>query len=497
MKDRYILAVDQGTSATKTIIFDSLGQIAARASAPLASSFPRPGFVEQDPEAIFRSVLESVGACLDSFRGRVSDDFSAIVACGISNQRETFILWDRKGIPLAPAVVWQCKRSVDICERLRSSGMGEEISERTGLLIDPYFSATKIIWLTENESHVRREIDAGRAFFGTVDAWLAFRLTRGQTYATDHTNASRTLLFNITKLDWDGRLLAEWHLEGLRLPEVHPSSHRYGETDFEGRLPSPIPISAMIGDSHAAAFGEMCLTPGTAKATMGTGSSIMMNVGQQRRAVRGALVSTICFSLKDRVDYALEGIVVSCGATIAWLRDQLGMLAESRDSESMARAVPDNGGVYLVPAFSGLGAPWWRMDLRAAIVGLTFGSTKNHIVRAALESIPYQIAEVIAAMEADSMVKLTELKVDGGITENGFVMQLLADLLPAAVVCNEIEDVSALGTAMLAGLETGLFRDLAAFTDFQRAPRRFTAGLKSSGAKKCQRQWKKAVTTLL
>jgi glycerol kinase len=394
-------------------------------------------------------------------------------------------------------VVWQCRRSVEICERLRSSGLGEEIRERTGLLIDPYFSATKIIWLAENERRVRREIDAGRAFFGTVDAWLAFRLTGGQTYATDHTNASRTLLFNITQLDWDRRLLAEWHLEGLRLPEVHPSSHRYGETDFDGRLPAPIPISAMIGDSHAAAFGEQCLTPGTAKATMGTGSSIMMNVGQQRRSAQGAMVSTICFSLRDRVDYALEGIIVSCGATIAWLRDQLGMLAESRDSESMARNVPDNGGVYLVPAFSGLGAPWWRMDLRAAILGLTFSSTKNHIVRAALESIPYQIAEVIAAMEADSLVKLTELKVDGGLTENGFVMQFLADLLPAAVVCNGVEDVSALGAAGLAGLEAGLYPDLEALARFTNAPRRFTAGIQSTGAKKCQVQWKKAVTTLL
>jgi glycerol kinase len=497
MKDRYILAIDQGTSATKTVIFDSAGQIAARASASLASSFPRPGFVEQDPEAIYRSVLDSVGSCLDSFRGRISDDFSRILACGISNQRETFILWDRKGTPLAPAVVWQCKRSVDICERLRSSGIGEEIRERTGLLIDPYFSATKLIWLAENERRVRKEIDSGRAFFGTVDAWLAFRLTGGKTHATDHTNASRTLLFNITQLDWDRRLLAEWHLEGLRLPEVHPSSYFYGETDFDGLLPTSIPISAMIGDSHAAAFGEQCLTPGTAKATMGTGSSIMMNVGQRRLAAHGAMVSTICFSMKDRVDYALEGIVVSCGATIAWLRDQLGMLVESRDSESMAREVPDNGGVYLVPAFSGLGAPWWKMDLRAAIMGLTFGSTKNHIVRAALESIPYQIAEVIAAMEADSLVRLTELKVDGGITENNFVMQFLADLLPADVVSNGVEDVSALGAAGLAGLEAGLYPDLDALAGFRRAPRRFTAGPQSADAKKCQREWKKAVTKLL
>ena len=380
---------------------------------------------------------------------------------------------------------------------MRSSGIETEIRERTGLLIDPYFSATKLMWLAENDPRVRKEIDAGRVFFGTVDAWLAFRLTGGKTHATDHTNASRTLLFNITQLDWDKRLLAEWHLEGLRLPEVHPSSHHYGETDFDGLLPHPIPIAAMIGDSHAAAFGEQCFAPGTAKATLGTGSSIMMNVGQRSRAAQGAMVSTICFSMKDRVDYALEGIVVSCGATIAWLRDQLGLLAESRDSELMARDVPDNGGVYLVPAFSGLGAPWWRMDLRAAILGLTFGSTKNHIVRSALESIPYQIAEVIAAMEAHSSVALTELRVDGGITENNFVMQFLADLVSADVVSNGVEDVSALGAAALAGLEVGLYPDLDAVAGFKRTPRRFTAGLKSADAKKCQREWKKAVTKLL
>jgi len=253
----------------------------------------------------------------------------------------------------------------------------------------------------------------------------------------------------------------------------------------------------MIGDSHAATFGEQCLAPGTTKATLGTGSSIMMNVGQRSRAAQGAMVSTICFSMKDRVDYALEGIVVSCGATIAWLRDQVGVLAESRDSESMEREVADNGGVYLVPAFSGLGAPWWRMDLRAAILGLTFGSTKNHIVRSALESIPYQIAEVIVAMEADSSVRLTELRVDGGITENDFVMQFLADLLSADVGSNGVEDVSALGAASLAGLEVGLYPDLDALAGFKRTPRRFTAGLQSADAKKCQREWKKAVTKLL
>ncbi len=492
----HILAIDQGTSGTKAVIFDSLGRIAVRATAALASSFPRPGFVEQDPEAIFQNVLESLRQALARFEAEGGDP-KTIVCCGISNQRETFLLWDESGAPLTPAVVWQCKRSVEICNRLRASGIGEEVRTRTGLIIDPYFSATKLIWLAENDPAIRRAITSGAAMFGTIDTWLLYLLTQGRSYATDHTNASRTLLFNIHELAWDRRLLAEWNLSSLRLPDVHPSAYAFGESDFGGALPRPIPITAMIGDSHAAAFGEGCFSAGTAKATMGTGSSILMNVGPHRIDSMGGMVSTICWSKRGRVDYALEGIIVSCGATIKWLRDSLGLFAESRDTEAMALSVPDNAGVYLVPAFSGMGAPWWRMDLRAAIMGMTFTTTRNHIVRAALESIPYQIADVIASMESDGGVKLFELKVDGGITANGFVMQLLADVLGVDVVNIGIEEVSALGAACLAGLEAGVFGGLGELQSLPQEPRRFTAGPACTTAKRCHEEWKKTVMKLL
>ncbi len=460
MSSTFILAVDQGTSGTKAIVFDRAGRLVAKATEPLASSFPSPGFVEQDPVEIYRNVLASVKACLDQFRANVSDDLTQIVTCGISNQRETFCLWEASGTPLCNAIVWQCKRSVEICDRLKNSGIEEEVAKRTGLIIDPYFSGTKLLWLCEYEPRVRKAIDAGQALFGTVDTWLLYKLTGGSSFLTDYTNASRTLFFNIDQLRWDQDLLSQFKLQGLKLPEARPSSFLYGASDFEGLLPQEIPISAMIGDSHAAAFGEGCFSPGTAKATLGTGCSILLNTGSQRIASTTGMVTTICWSTADRVDYALEGIIVTCGATINWLRDNLGLFAESRDTEAMARSVPDTNGAYLVPAFSGLGAPHWLMDLRAAIVGLTFGCDRNHIVRAALESIPYQIKDVIAAMEQDSGIPLQQLRVDGGISANRFVMQFLADLLQTQVVNIGMQDVSALGAAYMAGLQQGVFTDI-------------------------------------
>lgn len=492
----HMLAIDQGTSGTKAVIFDSTGGIAARATAPLASSFPRPGFVEQDPEAILSSVREALRLALAAFQAEGGDP-SSIACCGISNQRETFLLWDEAGVPLAPAIVWQCKRSVEICNRLRACGMGDEVRSRTGLVIDPYFSATKLIWLAENDPEVGRAIHAGAALFGTIDTWLLYRLSEGRSYATDHTNASRTLLFNIDELAWDQQLLSQWDLASLRLPDVHPSSFAFGESDFAGALPRAIPITAMIGDSHAAAVGEGCFSAGAAKATLGTGCSILMNVGPHRTDSRAGMVATPCWSMRGRVDYALEGIIVTCGAAITWLRDSLGLFAESRDTEAMARAVPDSAGVHLVPAFSGMGAPWWRMDLRASISGLTLATTRDHIVRAALESIPYQIADVIASMESDARVRLSELKVDGGITANGFVMQLLADLLGVDVVNVGIEEVSALGAACLAGLEAGIFGGIEDVESLPRKPRRFTAGEGSARARKDHEEWRKTVTRLL
>jgi len=461
MPEDYIFAIDQGTSGTKAVIFDSRGQIVVKAGAELQSVYPQVGFVEQSPEEIYQNVLNAARLCVQKFAEKVTRDLSQIKCCGISNQRETLILWDQNGRPLYNAIVWLCKRSVYICERLQKSGMENEINKRTGLIFDPYFSGTKVMWLYENNQLLRETIQKGEALFGTVDSWLLYKLTKGKSYYTDFTNASRTLFFNINELAWDPYLLSFFGLENLNLPEPRPSSFNYGEADFEGLFPKPIPVTGMIGDSHAAAFGEGCFFPGSAKVTMGTGSSILMNTGPKIINSQNGMVSTICWSIQDRTDYALEGIIVSCGATIKWLRDQLGLIENAGETEKMAAAVESNNGVYLVPAFSGLGAPHWKMDAKAVITGLTFGCDKNHIVRAALESIPYQIKDVITAMEKDSGIKLAELMADGGITANRFVMSFLADLLDTNVKNIGMEEVSALGAAYMAGLGAGIYKSIA------------------------------------
>jgi len=497
MNTPYILAIDQGTSGTKAVVFDAEGRIVAKATEPLKSHFPRPGFVEQNPLEIHANVLAAVRACLKEFRQATSKALDAITACGISNQRETFVLWDESGEPLCNAVVWQCKRSVDICDRLKGSALEGEIRQRTGLIIDPYFSGTKLLWLRENDPMIEKAIRAGKACFGTVDTWLLYKLTGGRSYLTDHTNASRTLLFSIDELQWDSRLLEQFGLQDLRLPEAKPSSFDYGTTDFDGALPTSIPISAMIGDSHAAAFGEGCFSPGTAKATLGTGCSMLLNTGSKRIEPAGGTVATICWSVPGRVDYALEGIIVTCGATIVWLRDQLGLFAESAETEKMALSVEDNGGVYFIPAFSGLGAPYWRMDLRAAILGLTLGSDRRHVARAALESIPYQIRDVMTAMEQDSGIQLRQLKADGGITANAFVMQFLTDLLGVDVVNIGIPDVSALGAACLAGLQQGIFKDVEQLEQLHVARRTYSPAADTQNVHAWYKGWKQAVQQLL
>ncbi|GAA4730203.1 FGGY family carbohydrate kinase [Flavisolibacter ginsenosidimutans] len=459
MNNSYILAIDQGTSSTKTIVFDAEGKAAARASEPLKTFFKDDGFVEQDPEDIYQNVLASVEKCLSEFEAkRFSID--DIKACGLSNQRETFVLWDEAGKPLHNAVVWQCKRSVSVCERLKKEGLQSLLQSKTGLLIDPYFSGSKVVWLYENNAVVKQAIDDGKAYFGTVDSWLLFKLTGGKNYLTDYTNASRTLFFNLNDLAWDKELLDGFGLSNLNLPKPQPSSSSFGYTDFNGLLNQPVAITAMIGDSHSAAFGEGCFTAGTAKATLGTGCSILMNTGAEPKASDSGMVTTVCWSTEDRVDYALEGVIVSCGATVEWLKNDLGLFADSRQTEKMANEVADNNGVYLVPAFSGLGAPHWDMKRKASISGLTFGCNKNHIVRAALESIPYQIKDVLTAMEADADIELQQLMVDGGITSNSFVLRFLADLLGKTVARIGMPDVSALGAAYLAGLKAGVYKDL-------------------------------------
>lgn len=458
-----ILAIDQGTSSTKALIFDQNGEIMARGVAPLETLFLKDGWVEQDPFGIYQNVLQAVQLCLDDFTAK-GGDVTQIQTSGISNQRETFVLWDTQGQPLYNAVVWQCKRSTQICERLIAQGLQDQVSNSTGLLLDPYFSGTKLIWLYENDPKIQAAIDRGEAYFGTVDTWLLYQLSGGKTFATDYTNASRTLFFNLHTLEWDNDLLERFKLSRLNLPEVKASSAYFGETDFAGLLPKPISIQAMIGDSHAAAFGEACFKPGDAKATLGTGCSILMNTGKLPTQAASGMVRTICWSTNERIDYALEGAIVSCGATVEWLKNELGLFRDSFETAVMAEAVGNNGGVSIIPAFSGLGAPYWQMNRKASIQGLTFGSNKNHIVRAALESIVFQINAVIRAMEADSQLKVEALMINGGISKNTFVVQALADLLGIPVVHKGMADVSAFGAALLAGLGANVFPSLEAVT---------------------------------
>jgi glycerol kinase len=363
---------------------------------------------------------------------------------------------------LHPAVVWQCKRSVQVCEDLKQKGLSETVNAKTGLVIDPYFSATKLIWLNQNNPTIQTAIFKGEAFFGTIDTWLLYKFTNGKEYATDYTNASRTLFFNLHTLEWDEELIDQFELSQLNFPELKASSSSFGETTLNGLLPKLVPVTALIGDSHAAAFGEGCFEAGTAKATLGTGCSILMNIGSKPIQSTNGMVTTICWSTEGRIDYALEGVIVSCGATIEWLKNELNLFSDIKETEAMANAVADNGGVYLVPAFSGLGSPHWQMERKASISGISFGTTKNHIIRAALESIPYQIADVIAAMEKDAKLSLKELMADGGITSNKFVVQLLSDLLNKPVATIGMPDVSALGAAYLAGLQVGVYGSIEA-----------------------------------
>lgn len=479
-----ILSIDQGTSGTKAILFDHAGRPQAKGSVSLRSQFPQPGFVEQDPEEIYANVIEATKACLKN-HGSVP----AIDAIGISNQRETFVLWDENGHPLCNAIVWQCKRSTQICERLSGSNLEADIRERTGLLLDPYFSGSKLVWLKENIPNIAQAIQSGGARFGTVESWLIYRMTNGKSHVTDLTNASRTLLFNLKTLDWDQQLIDQFGLTGLKLPTLVRSSTHVGETDLDGLLEKPVPITGLIGDSHAAAFGEGCHEAGSAKATLGTGSSILMNTGSSFVPASNGMVSTICWTTTDRVDYAMEGIIVSCGATIQWLRDQLGLIEDASQTEDMARSVPSNEGVFIIPAFAGLGAPYWKMDAKAQISGLTYGTTRNHIVRAALESVIFQIKDVIDAMTSVSTVPLAKLHIDGGMTKNLFVVNSLTDLLGCPVQAIDFEDISALGAAFMAGIGAGIYSDVSALPKQDEGSRLFEPSLDRAAIQQAHDFW--------
>ena len=455
-----ILSIDQGTSGSKAIVFSPSGEILASFTADYEISYPQPGFVEIDAEALMDSVMAAIRGTLESFESK-GGHRSDIRSIGISNQRESFLLWDETGRPLSPVVVWQCRRSSDLCLRMsQDASLVQLVRERTGLVIDPYFSGTKASVLADSDPDLKEHIRRGHALFGTVDTWLAWRLTDGGTFATDRTNASRTMLYDINSLGWDRDLLGRLGLEGLKLPEARPSDAGFGKTDCSGLLAEPIPIGAMIGDSHAAAFGEGLFSPGEAKVTLGTGSSILMNVGEQRADSSSGMVSTICWSAGGRTDYALEGIIVSCGSTINWLRDKLKMIGSSREIDTLAESIDDAGSVYVIPAFSGIGAPWWKLNARAGIIGLDFSHDRRHVARAALESIPFQVADVLNSMAGDAGGKLSAIKADGGITVSDFVMRAIASLTECPVHIPSMKQASAWGAALLAGLNAGLYSGL-------------------------------------
>ncbi|WP_018626300.1 FGGY family carbohydrate kinase [Niabella aurantiaca] len=453
----YILSIDQGTSGTKCILFNKEGAATCTAFEPLRTHYLESGFVEQQPEEIYRNVLAAVRNCMQLFTAG-GGDIHEIKTCGISNQRETFVLWDAGGNPLHDAVVWQCKRSVDICTRLQAADLREMIKGKTGLLPDPYFSGTKVAWLYEEDPLIKMKIDAGAAYFGTIDTWLLYKLTKGEKYYTDYTNASRTLFFNLHTLEWDADLLQLFGLSKLHLPRIKASSGDFGMTDFDGILSDPIPVNSLIGDSHSAAFGEGCFDKGTAKATLGTGCSILVNTGNAVSVNDDGIIDTICWSTEKEICFAKEGIIVSCGSMVEWLK-HLGLFANSAETDLMARSVPDNNGVFLVPAFSGMGAPYWDMKRKAEFTGLTFSCTKEHLVRATLETICFQIKEVIDFIEQTGQIRIRSLSVNGGITGNGFVMDFLATLLARPLLSGR-NNASGLGTALLAGLKVGLYTDM-------------------------------------
>jgi len=452
---RYILALDQGTSSSRAVVVDRAGRVRAVAQRELSPVYPQPGWVEQDPNEIWASQAAVVGEVLQAARLSGAD----IAAMGISNQRETTIVWDRQtGRPIWNALVWQDRRTAELCGRLRDEGRADLFRRKTGLVLDAYFSGTKLAWLLDRVPDARRRAEQGRLAFGTVDSWLVWQLTKGRAHLTDVTNASRTLLYNIHTGEWDAELLEVLNIPSGLLPEVRPSSQVCAETATE-LWGAAIPIAGLAGDQQAALFGQRCHTPGTVKNTYGTGCFLLMPTGA--RAVRSdhRLLTTPAWQLNGRTLYALEGSVFIGGAVVQWLRDGLGMIRASAEVEPLAASVPDTGGVYLVPAFAGLGAPHWDPYARGTLVGLTRGTSAAHIARAALESIAYQSRDVVAAMEADAGLSLTELRVDGGATANNLLMQFQADILGVPVVRPRVTETSALGAAYLAGLAVGYWTD--------------------------------------
>lgn len=453
--NKYILSLDQGTTSSRAILYDHKGLPVATAQKEFSQIYPKPGWVEHNPEEIWHSQSSVMRESIK----RAGISSSEIAAIGITNQRETTVVWNRKtGKPVYNAIVWQDRRTSDFCDILRGEGYNSKIQEKTGLIIDAYFSATKIRWILENVKGAREEAEKGNLAFGTIDTWLIWNLTEGKVHVTDVSNASRTMLFNINTLEWDKELLEIFSIPAAILPEVKSSSEVYGSTS--GSLQTPVPIAGIAGDQQAALFGQMCSEPGMIKNTYGTGCFLMMNIGTSPIKSNANLLTTVAWKVGGITSYALEGSIFIAGAVVQWLRDGLGIIGSSSDIESLAAEVPDNGGVSFVPAFTGLGAPYWNQHARGTMVGITRGTTAAHIARAALESIAFQTLDVVQAMHSDSGVDIRELRVDGGASVNDLLMQFQSDILQARVVRPSFTETTALGAAYLAGLAAGYWRDM-------------------------------------
>lgn len=491
--ERYIMALDQGTTSSRCILFNKKGEIVSLAQKEFAQIYPKPGWVEHDPMEIWTTQISVAQEAMN----KINAGYQNIEAVGITNQRETTVIWDKNtGMPACNAIVWQCRRTAEYCDSLKEKGLSEAFQQKTGLPIDAYFSATKIRWILENVEGARERAEAGELLFGTVETWLIWKLTMGKAHVTDYSNASRTMLFNINKLEWDQAILDELRIPRCILPEAKPSSGIFGMTDasvFGGE----IPIAGAAGDQQAALFGQTCYKEGEAKNTYGTGCFLLMNTGTKPVFSHNGLITTIAWGINGTINYALEGSVFVAGAALQWLRDEVKLIDSAADSEWMAEKVEDTNGVYLVPAFVGLGAPYWDPYARGTLVGLTRGANRFHIVRAALESLAYQSNDVLKAMEEDSGIRLSSLKVDGGASSNNFLTQFQADVIGVPVKRPVTIETTALGAAYLAGLATGYWKNREEVIENWQISRIFEPQMKPGQREELLKGWKKAVNMSL
>lgn len=487
---KYIIALDQGTTSSRAIVFDKEQNILGVSQKEFTQIYPKEGWVEHDPLEIWATqygVLQEVIA-----KTNISQD--EVAAIGITNQRETTIVWDKNtGVPVYNAIVWQCRRTAEICDNLKAKGLEGYIKENTGLVVDAYFSGTKIKWILDNVEGAREKAERGELLFGTVDTWLVWKLTNGRVHVTDYTNASRTMLYSIKDLRWDDKILEELNIPKSMLPEVRNSSEVYGYANLGGKTDVNVPIAGIAGDQQSALFGQTCFEKGEAKNTYGTGCFLLMNTGEEMIESKNGLLTTIAIGIDGKVQYALEGSVFVGGAVVQWLRDELKLVNDSADTEYFATKVDDNGGVYIVPAFVGLGAPYWDMYARGAIFGLTRGANRNHLIRAALESIAYQTKDLIDAMKEDVGTELKGIKVDGGASRNKFLMQFQSDILGTNVIRPIISETTALGAACLAGLAVGFWKDKEEVKKFWHKSDEFEPNLDADKVNKYCTGWKKAV----